>query len=96
MKLDPRKPDDPLVWKYDDRGTSPAGFWATPALHDGVVIAPTNCGKVVGLDQETGAELWTMKLPGPTWQSPVVVDDVLHPGRLQRRTCTASTCRTPG
>ncbi len=80
MKLDPRKPDDPLVWKYDDRGTSPAGFWATPALHDGVVIAPANSGKVVGLDQETGAELWTLELPGPTWQSPVVVDDVYIQG----------------
>ena len=80
MKLDPRNPTDPLVWKYDDRGTNPAGFWATPALHRGVVIAPTNGGKVVGLDQQTGAELWSFKLPGPTWQSPVVVDDVLIQG----------------
>ena len=80
MKLDPRNPADPLVWKYDDRGANPAGFWATPALHDGVVIAPANSGKVVGLDQQTGAELWSFRLPGPTWQSPVVVDDVLIQG----------------
>jgi hypothetical protein len=80
IKLDPRKPDDPIVWKYDDRGANPAGFWTTPALHDGVVIAPTNGGKVVGLDQQTGAELWSFKLPGPTWQSSVVVDDVLIQG----------------
>jgi hypothetical protein len=79
-KLDPRNPANPLVWKYDDRGANPAGFWATPALHDGVVIAPANSGKVVGLDQQTGAELWSFKLPGPTWQSPVVVDDVLIQG----------------
>ncbi len=80
MKLDPRRPDDPLVWKYDDRGANPAGFWTTPALHDGVVIAPTNGGKVVGLDQGTGAELWSFDLTGPTWQSSVVVDDVLIQG----------------
>ena len=80
MKLDPRKPDAPLVWKYDDRGANPAGFWTTPALHDGVVIAPTNGGEVVGLDQRTGAELWSFRLPGPTWQSSVVVDDVLIQG----------------
>lgn len=80
MKLDPSKPDDPLVWKYDDRGSLPAGFWATPALHNGVVIAPTDGGKVVGLDQNTGRELWTFQLMGPTWQSPVVVDDVLIQG----------------
>ncbi len=80
MKLDPKNPTNPLVWKYDDRGANPAGFWATPALHDGVVIAPANSGKVVGLEQQTGAELWSFKLPGPTWQSPVVVDDVLIQG----------------
>ena len=80
MKLDPRNTTNPVVWSYADRGTNPAGFWATPALHDGVVIAPTNGGKVVGLDQETGAELWSFQLAGPTWQSPVVVDDVLIQG----------------
>jgi hypothetical protein len=80
MKLDPRNPDNPLVWKYDDRNAMPAGFWATPALYKGVVIAPANSGKVVGLDQQTGQELWSFKLPGPTWQSPVVVDDVLIQG----------------
>lgn len=45
-----------------------------------MVIAPTNGGKVVGLDQMTGTELWSFELPGPTWQSPVVVDDVLIQG----------------
>lgn len=80
MKLDPSRPDDPLVWKYHDRDTLPAGFWATPALYNGVVIAPTNGGKVVALDQHTGQELWTFDLTGPTWQSPVIVDDVLIQG----------------
>jgi hypothetical protein len=80
MKLDPRRPEAPLVWKYDDRNVTPAGFWATPALHRGVVINATNGGRIVGLDQGTGEELWSFRLPGPTWQSPVVLDDVLIQG----------------
>lgn len=80
IKLDPRRAEDPIVWSYHDRGSIPAGFWATPAIHNGVVIAPTDGGKVVGLDQDSGKELWSFRLTGPTWQSPVVVDDVLIQG----------------
>ena len=80
MKLDPRNAADPLVWSVADQDTRPAGFWATPALHDGVVIAPNNGGDILGVDAATGAELWRFHLPGPTWQSPVVVDDVLIQG----------------
>ena len=72
VKLDPSKPDDPLVWSVpDDRG-----IWATPGLADGVVIAPTDGGRIIGADQETGEVLWEKQLPGPTWSSPVIVDDV--------------------
>jgi len=72
VKLDPSKPDDPIVWSVaDDRG-----MWATPAIHDGVVISPTDSGRIVGVDQVTGEILWEKKLPGPTWSSPVIVDDV--------------------
>lgn len=77
IKLDPRQPDDPVVWSYDDRVAATAGFWGTPALHDGLVINATNGGKLLALDQQTGEERWTIDLTGPTWQSPVVVDDVL-------------------
>ena len=77
IKLDPRQPDDPIVWSYDDRVAATAGFWGTPALHDGVVINATNGGKLLALDQQTGEERWSIDLTGPTWQSPVVVDDVL-------------------
>jgi hypothetical protein len=72
MKIDPRKPEDPVVWKVND----PGGMWATPALHDGVVFSPTDGGNIYGVDQQTGKVLWTKKLPGPTWSSPVIVDDV--------------------
>lgn len=80
VKLDPRRPRDPLVWSVVDTDTLPGGFWATPALHDGVVIVPDDSGTVRGWDMATGEELWSFGLPGPTWQSPVVVDDVLVQG----------------
>jgi hypothetical protein len=77
MKLDPSNPDDPLVWKLDDRSLNPAGVWGTPALHDDIAIFDTNGGDIVAADRATGAERWRFHLPAPTWQSPVVVDDVL-------------------
>jgi hypothetical protein len=77
MKLDPTKPDDPLVWKVDDRNTRPAGVWGTVALHKDLAIFDTNGGEVLGVDRANGNVRWRLKLPGPTWQSPVVVDDVL-------------------
>ena len=80
MKLDPTKPDAPLVWKVDDHDTLPSGMWATPAIHDGMVYVSTDGGRFLGVDQETGEVKWEKKLQGPTWQSPVVVDDVLIEG----------------
>ncbi|HET6952524.1 MAG TPA: PQQ-binding-like beta-propeller repeat protein, partial [Acidimicrobiales bacterium] len=76
VKLDPRRPDDPLVWSLKD----PRGFWATPALHDDVVIAASDGGTVYALDRATGAVRWQFALPPPTWQSAVIVDDVLIQG----------------
>jgi hypothetical protein len=72
VKLDPSNPDDPIVWSVaDDRG-----IWATPAIYDGVVVAPTDSGRIIGADRQTGEILWEKDLPGPTWSSPVIVDDV--------------------
>jgi outer membrane protein assembly factor BamB len=72
LKLDPSRPDQPLVWSLPQG----SGFWATPALHDYLVIAPADDGTAYGVDRATGEVRWTVDLPGPTWQSPVVVDDV--------------------
>ena len=81
LKLDPRQPGRTRsCGRWPNRDSDPGGFWATPALHDGVVIVPDNAGFVRGWDMATGAELWEFRLPGPTWQSPVVVDDVLIQG----------------
>jgi hypothetical protein len=80
LKLDPSKPDDPLVWSIKDQDSSPAGVWGTAGLHRDIVIVPTNAGDVHGIDRATGEIRWTKDLPGPTWQSPVIVDDVLVMG----------------
>lgn len=80
MKLDPADPDDPLVWSVEDQGEVPAGSWSTPALHRDVVYVATNGGRLLALDRATGEQRWVIDLPGPTWQSPVVVDDVLLMG----------------
>jgi outer membrane protein assembly factor BamB len=34
----------------------------------------------MGLDRQTGKVRWRIDLPGPTWSSPVVVDEVLLQG----------------
>jgi outer membrane protein assembly factor BamB len=77
FKLDPNRPEDPLVWSVHDRDTLPSGIWGTPALFEDVAIVGTNGGRVLALDRGTGALRWELQLTGPVWQSPVVVDGVL-------------------
>jgi outer membrane protein assembly factor BamB len=45
-----------------------------------MVYIATNHGDLIGIDRDTGAEHWRIRLVGPTWSSPVVVDDVLMQG----------------
>lgn len=78
MKLDPTRPDDPVVWSIADPWGR--GVWATPALHRDLLVVPTDGGQVLGIDRDTGEIRWDLFLRGPTWQSPVVVDDVLVQG----------------
>src|SRR4029450_7122765 len=44
MKLDPRRPNDPLVWSIGDQGADVAGVWATPALYRGLGIVAASGG----------------------------------------------------
>ena len=83
MKLDPSKPDNPLVWSVKDQSRRPGGIWGTPALHRDVVIFDTDGGEVLAINRESGKVHWRRTLPGPLWQSPVVVDDVLLIGDCQ-------------
>jgi PQQ-like domain len=83
MKLDPRHPNDPLEWSFPitERGLEGAGgAWATPALYGRMVYIATNYGDLIGLDRRTGTERWRIHLAGPTWSSPVPIDDVLLQG----------------
>ena len=83
MKLDPRHPKHPVVWSFHirERGLDDAGgAWATPALNGRMVYVATNFGDLIGLERRTGRERWRIHLAGPTWSSPVVVDDVLLQG----------------
>ena len=57
-----------------------AGVWATPALWDDLLVVATNGGRLIGVDRATGRIRWTKTLPGPLWQSPVVVEGVLLQG----------------
>lgn len=81
LRLDPDNPENPVVWSFKDQGEREEhGFWATPALHRDIVIAPTTGGRLLGIDRATGAVRWEKELVGPVWQSPVIVDDVLLEG----------------
>jgi len=81
IKLDPTKPaEQARIWGVDERPRLDSGVWATPAIYRDVLIVPTDTGDVLGLDRFSGEELWRLDLPGPTWSSPVVVDDVLVQG----------------
>ena len=83
MKLNPRRPRRPLVWSVPLReiGEKGAGgSWSTPAIDRSTVYVATNAGGVLGVDRASGRVRWRIPLPGPTWSSPVVVDDVLLQG----------------
>jgi outer membrane protein assembly factor BamB len=83
VKLDPSRPDDPLVWSFTDPAASPgvvAGVWATPALAGDVLVVPATGGALYGLDTSDGAVRWQLDLPDHLWSSPVVVDGVLLQG----------------
>jgi outer membrane protein assembly factor BamB len=79
FKLDPRKPNRPVVWSLPIPGVGggDGGAWATPAIHRGLLIEPTNTGRILGVDRATGRIRWEFRLPAPTWSSPAIVDDVM-------------------
>ena len=81
MKLDPTKPDDPLVWSVKDQiSVGKSGVWGTPGLYKDMLYVPTNGGELLGIERATGKIRWRKRLPGPVWQSPVIVNDVLIEG----------------
>ena len=55
-------------------------MWATLAVYRDIVIVPAADGRVLALDRSTGEQRWSVRLPGPLWSSPVIIDDVLVQG----------------
>jgi outer membrane protein assembly factor BamB len=83
MKLDPSEPQDPIVWSFavpERGGDGLGGIWSTPALYGDMLYVATNYGDLLGIDRMTGRERWRIHLVGPTWSSPVPVNDVLLEG----------------
>ena len=83
MKLNPYRKKNPIVWSLPVRQTGSegsGGLWSTPALDRGMLYVSTNAGGLLGVDRKTGKLRWKIPLPGPTWASPVVVDNVLIEG----------------
>ena len=80
IKLDPSRPNDPVVWSIPVRDRLPDGVWATAALYRDLLVVPTHHGRLLGIDRMTGEVRWEKQLSGKTWQSPVIVDDVLIQG----------------
>jgi hypothetical protein len=81
MKLDPRRPNDPVVWDVQIGGFYPdGGILSTPALYKGTVYVMDTAGALVAVNGETGKVKWRRSLPGPTWMSPVPIDDQILVG----------------
>ncbi len=83
MKLDPRRPDDPVVWSIPatEIGFEGAGgSWSTPALYGDYVYFTTAAGRVLEVERSTGRIVWEEQINAPTISSPVVVDGILLQG----------------
>ena len=78
MKLDPTKPNDPVVWDVPLGSLQPdGGSLSTPALYDGVVYDEATDGEMVAVNERTGTVLWRMDLNTILNGSPVTVDGQL-------------------
>jgi outer membrane protein assembly factor BamB len=83
MKLDPRHPDEPLVWSIHATETGfegAGGSWSTPALDGPDVYFTTAAGRLLQVDRASGQILWEGKVGAPAISSPVVVEGVLIQG----------------
>jgi outer membrane protein assembly factor BamB len=77
LKIDPRQPDDPVVWRIDLNNGKDSGTWAAPVVLDDVVIWNGKPGRIYGIDRTSGELLWKVGVSAPVLSSPVVVGDVL-------------------
>ncbi|MFT5223213.1 MAG: outer membrane protein assembly factor BamB [Glaciecola sp.] len=102
LKLDPERPEDPIVWSvavpddprpgvaYDD-----GGIWSTPALYAGHLYVTTHPGDLLVVDASTGEVTMTERFGYHEWSSPVVVDDTLVVARCQGGALLAWSLQDP-
>jgi outer membrane protein assembly factor BamB len=76
FKLDPSRPDDPIVWSVSTPKVDEGGTWSSAAVIGSTVLWPTRPGQVFAVNRETGEVRWNLDLNGPIMGSPVVVDGV--------------------
>ena len=73
LKLDPRRPEDPVVWSIEARETGfegAGGSWSTPALYGGIVVFSTAAGRVLIVDRITGDVVQELAVGTPSIASP--------------------------
>lgn len=83
MKLDPSRPEDPVVWSIPatELGFEGAGgSWSTPALYGDYVYFTSAAGRVLEVSRDTGEIVWELQIASPSISSPVVVDGTLLQG----------------
>ena len=75
FKLDPTKPDDPVVWSIPARQIGfegAGGSWSTPALSGPYVYFTTAAGRLLQVDRATGGIVWEGHVAAPAIGSPVM------------------------
>lgn len=82
VRLDPAAPGDPRRWgvPLPPEGGVAGGIWATPALYGGYLYVPTNAGRLLAVETDSGEVVWEDEVGWHAWSSPVVVDGVLLVG----------------
>ena len=96
LKLDPRVPDNPIVWSVHDEGSSESGTWSTPAVLDDVVIWPTASGDCVRPRPRERCRLVGGGAPRAHHGVAGGGRRRVDPGRLQRRSARLRRLRPAG
>ena len=63
-----------VAWKAE----SAAANFSSPLVHDGCAYFVNRAGVARCLDPETGEEVWSHRLPGPCWASPIGAGDRVY------------------
>ncbi|MGH2740630.1 MAG: PQQ-binding-like beta-propeller repeat protein [Actinomycetota bacterium] len=81
VKLDPGRPEDPVVWSIPVPAVGKTGgVWGTPGLYRNAVFVTTDTGRLLAINRATGEIAWEIELPRPLWSSPVIVNGILIVG----------------